>query len=545
MDEKVILDFCNIVEECRKIANKYELSDETFEKIIKEIKNFKVVTPIIGGFSTGKSSMINALLEKSILKTDITPETAIPTEIYYGNNLAKTYKRGNLVGSMNIEEFKKIELDGEKIDLVKIEVQDEFFKSIPYIKLVDMPGFDSGIEMHNTAIDNYLPNSLAYIITFSADEAVIKESIANFLGELKLHDMPIYIVITKCDKVTEYDLDKVIEYIRENIIKYLDRTDIKVFTVKSKRNKDIDGLKEILVELQNDAEKIFKKVFTRKIKEIAYLIKEYLKSRIKNINLSDSELFQKEEELEEKVKCNIEKINKIKEKFNEQINKCVENIKNDIAINLRGASSMLQSMLLNNMDIQDKINQIVRNSVIVSMKKYFEPKIQKYMKDIANVIRVDVNFDNNLSLNEFEVATDNMVKDIAIKSIPIIISAIGGVLAGPIGAVIGGALAVFIDTLFKSKHENDRKNIAREKVENEIIPQVINNASQCIEAEILSYVNVINKDIEDKVYEEQNVIKKSIQDIKIKRQEEEKLKKLQLEELKNDLNIIRGIVNGI
>ena len=245
------------------------------------------------------------------------------------------------------------------------------------------------------------------------------------------------------------------------------------------------------------------------------------------------------------MKCNIEKINKIKEKFNEQINKCVENIKNDIAINLRGASSMLQSMLLNNMDIQDKINQIVRNSVIVSMKKYFEPKIQKYMKDIANVIRVDVNFDNNLSLNEFEVATDNMVKDIAIKSIPIIISAIGGVLAGPIGAVIGGALAVFIDTLFKSKHENDRKNIAREKVENEIIPQVINNASQCIEAEILSYVNVINKDIEDKVYEEQNVIKKSIQDIKIKRQEEEKLKKLQLEELKNDLNIIRGIVNGI
>lgn len=545
MDEKVILDFCNIVEECRKIANKYELSDETFEKIIKEIKNFKVVTPIIGGFSTGKSSMINALLEKNILKTDITPETAIPTEIYYGNNLAKTYKRGNLVGSMNIEEFKKIELDGEKIDLVQIEVQDKFFKSIPYIKLVDMPGFDSGIEMHNTAIDNYLPNSLAYIITFSADEAVIKESIANFLGELKLHDMPIYIVITKCDKVTEYDLDKVIEYIRENIVKYLDKTDIKVFTVKSKRNKDIDGLKKILVELQNDAEKIFKKVFTHKIKEMTYLIKEYLESRIKNINLSDSELFQKEEELEEKVKCNIEKINKIKEKFNEQINKCVENIKNDIAVNLRGASSMLQSMLLNNMDIQDKINQIVRNSVIVSIKKYFEPKIQKYMKDIANVIRVDVNFDNNLSLNEFEVATDNMVKDIAIKSIPVIISAIGGVLAGPIGAVIGGALAVFIDTLFKSKHENDRKNIAREKVENEIIPQVINNASQCIEAEILSYVNVINKDIEDKVYEEQNVIKKSIQDIKIKRQEEEKLKKLQIEELKNDLNIIRGIVNGI
>lgn len=545
MDEKVILDFCNIVEECRKIANKYELSDETFEKIIKEIKNFKVVTPIIGGFSTGKSSMINALLEKNILKTDITPETAIPTEIYYGNNLAKTYKRGNLVGSMNIEEFKKFELDGEKIDLVQIEVQDKFFKSIPYIKLVDMPGFDSGIEMHNTAIDNYLPNSLAYIITFSADEAVIKESIANFLGELKLHDMPIYIVITKCDKVTEYDLDKVIEYIRKNIVKYLDKTDIKVFTVKSKRNKDIDGLKKILVELQNDAEKIFKKVFTHKIKEMAYLIKEYLESRIKNINLSDSELFQKEEELEEKVKCNIEKINKIKEKFNEQINKCVENIKNDIAVNLRGASSMLQSMLLNNMDIQDKINQIVRNSVIVSIKKYFEPKIQKYMKDIANVIRVDVNFDNNLSLNEFEVATDNMVKDIAIKSIPVIISAIGGVLAGPIGAVIGGALAVFIDTLFKSKHENDRKNIAREKVENEIIPQVINNASQCIEAEILSYVNVINKDIEDKVYEEQNVIKKSIQDIKIKRQEEEKLKKLQIEELKNDLNIIRGIVNGI
>jgi hypothetical protein len=69
---------------------------------------------------------------------------------------------------------------------------------------------------------------------------------------------------------------------------------------------------------------------------------------------------QRKKKLQEKAESNLQKLEKEKEKFNLQIPVCIKNIQTQIESNLRGASSMLQSMILNNTDIQDKINQIVR-----------------------------------------------------------------------------------------------------------------------------------------------------------------------------------------
>lgn len=52
---------------------------------LKERKQ-KIIVPFIGGFSGGKSSLINALLNDAFLSTDITPETAFPVEITFGTD---------------------------------------------------------------------------------------------------------------------------------------------------------------------------------------------------------------------------------------------------------------------------------------------------------------------------------------------------------------------------------------------------------------------------------------------------------------------------
>jgi GTP-binding protein EngB required for normal cell division len=531
--------------EFKEIALKYELPIEEIEKSLIEINDFKVTTPIIGGFSTGKSSMINALIEENILQTDITPETSIPTEIYFGDEEVQLYNNEKLIEIISISEFKEKELDINAIDLIKVQSSNNFLAEIKSVKIVDMPGFDSGIELHNKAIDNYLPNSLAYIITFGADESVIKESIANFLGELKLHEVPVYVVITKCDKVTESNLNKTIDYMKENIPKYLNNNDVKIVCVKSRRNKDVMGLKEILIEIQSKSEEIFNRNFSVKLQNSSISIEKYINSRLKNINLSDSELVQKEEELQNKAKSNLEKLEKEKEKFNFQVPSCIQNIKREIEVNLTGSSSMLQSMILNNNDIQDRVNQIVRNAVITGIKRDFEPKLQKYLKNVADLISINLDVDTALNLDGFKVATDNMVKDIIIKSIPVILAAIGGILGGPLGAIIGGALAIFVDTLFKTKHEREKRELAREKVESEIIPMIVEKSGNCIEAEISSYINEINENIENKIQEEKEIIRKSLEDIKNKRVEEEEKKEEQINSLNADLEVIRGIGDGI
>ena len=56
------------------IAEKYELNDnaDKLRTALAEIPDFKVTAPVIGGFSTGKSSLINAVIGENLLSTNIT-----------------------------------------------------------------------------------------------------------------------------------------------------------------------------------------------------------------------------------------------------------------------------------------------------------------------------------------------------------------------------------------------------------------------------------------------------------------------------------------
>ncbi len=167
-------------------CKKYDIKFDNLKKISKDMRNFKVNVPLIGGFSTGKSSLINAMLEQELLKTDIIPETSIPTEIIYGKNSVEIIEEDN-IKNISISEYQKSSFKAKNVDLIKINLENEFLETVSDIKIVDMPGFDSGCEVHNRAINDYLPDSLAYIIAVGADEGNLRESIVNFLKELKIN----------------------------------------------------------------------------------------------------------------------------------------------------------------------------------------------------------------------------------------------------------------------------------------------------------------------------------------------------------------------
>lgn len=198
--EKVIL----ALEEIKKMNLAYQISTDAVEKLKEEMVNGKVCVPVIGKFSTGKSALINTILgyRRRILREDITPETAIPAEIVYSQieEAVTITKNDGSYESLAIEDYRNYEADANTVKSARIKLRNSFLEGIPDIMIVDMPGFESGFEIHNKAIDNYLTQSLAYIVTFAADDMIVRSSIGNILRELCLHDMPLCIVITKCDK---------------------------------------------------------------------------------------------------------------------------------------------------------------------------------------------------------------------------------------------------------------------------------------------------------------------------------------------------------
>lgn len=67
-----------------------ELLSEKAEEIQKELKlvvdetdKRDLFVPLVGGFSTGKSSALNSLIGRDILPEKVSPETAIPAELHF------------------------------------------------------------------------------------------------------------------------------------------------------------------------------------------------------------------------------------------------------------------------------------------------------------------------------------------------------------------------------------------------------------------------------------------------------------------------------
>lgn len=282
-----------------EINKKYDNSNSGVEKLKKEANEAIVCTPIIGKFSSGKSALVNTLIgnKKSILREDITPETAIPKEITYADNKDEAellYNNGNRK-TISIEEFKKITTDANTIKSARLKINNDFLGEISDVMLVDMPGFESGFEVHNKAIDNYLPESLAYIITFPADDMVVRSSVGNILKELCNYDMPLCIVITKYDKRNP-DFEESLAHLKESLKKYVDNKEIR-YCITSSFDKDVDELKTFLISVQEESKGILEKEYSKKIRPIISLTENYLNMMIKGSELSESELVEKEEKL--------------------------------------------------------------------------------------------------------------------------------------------------------------------------------------------------------------------------------------------------------
>ena len=63
----------NAFENVRGLIQTYGLDNEWLNPIERDCTDFYVRVPLVGAFSSGKSSLLNALIESKLLAVDITP----------------------------------------------------------------------------------------------------------------------------------------------------------------------------------------------------------------------------------------------------------------------------------------------------------------------------------------------------------------------------------------------------------------------------------------------------------------------------------------
>lgn len=192
---------------------------------------------VIGEFSRGKSTMINALMGREVLVSDFRPNTATHTVIKYGEpeRFQVTY-----VKESGKAPFKKNSLDlrkdleavtsdpsmallrGDKTSLaeqiLKVEIwcNSEFLRTTN-IALIDTPGLGSIFPAHRKITAELIPSSDAVLFLVQADPGPGEGDIL-FLRYIREYVDQIFFVLTKKDKARSADeLEGMLEFARSTI----------------------------------------------------------------------------------------------------------------------------------------------------------------------------------------------------------------------------------------------------------------------------------------------------------------------------------------
>lgn len=234
----------------------------------------KNIVALGGGFSSGKSSFLNALMGKSVLPADIDPSTSVPTYIVKGE---KHEVMGiNVFDSkvqMQPRDIKKIahgfgevsDDDDEKVtnSVTLGHVLDNIFFSTPLhkydsIAFLDTPGYSKpDSEKYSAKTDEQISrgqlNSSNYILWFvQADAGTITEEDIKFIKTLR-EDIPMLVILNKADKKNLKDLKDIIAKIKSVLsVKGVRYIDVLVFTSRLEQVDD-DELKNFI---EADADKI-------------------------------------------------------------------------------------------------------------------------------------------------------------------------------------------------------------------------------------------------------------------------------------------------
>lgn len=214
----------------RSAAEKYELSEEAAARILAEcdlietrMNDDRLKMAVVGEFSSGKSSFINALLREELLETDVLQGTTVlSVMIYYSDAREITVIENGIRGRTvyeNADEFRgrvrQLNRDtgeGSKTMHVEIGLPSEFLKR--GICIIDTPGTNSVNVWHDEAARRAIHERADGCLVLTSAVAPLPMSLCGFVEENLSDILPSCIFIaTKIDLTENGERRRLMDFI--------------------------------------------------------------------------------------------------------------------------------------------------------------------------------------------------------------------------------------------------------------------------------------------------------------------------------------------
>ena len=539
----------------KEIANKYKTTDNISNKLdtcTSEINKFSLKILFVGGFSAGKSALINTILNRDLLIEDQKPETAIASEIVFDKKeYVELVNNEGIRITCSLDEVSNYNPD--EYNHFTYHINNEYLAKYPSYTLVDMPGFNSGIERHNKAIMQYAGQGNAYVLVIDCEDGEIKASVLDFIKEIKQYDNNLAIVISKSDKKPEKHVESVLQKVASTASNVFNKDLIVVKT--SKYQDDVE--EEINTVLKSfDAQSLFEQKFQTHIVEIGNLCYAAVEIVAKTSEIDDSEI-EKEIVKRQKAKSKlIEQLTKERRKLSMKMkNQVKPSIINDVQNALQMNSASLASSLMSGGDSFTRtVNNILRPVLISSTQRYTEESFYEFVEqmDLSEIFTEDNSQKITDEISQKYLAASSKLNEIISNT---------DKASGTYKAVIGALaitttvvapwielILVFLPDilrLFGMLNQSNQMDTLKRKVENEIIPQIVLKMSVEIEKSLQFLENEMVEEIQDKINALIDVESEAL-NVALKMKNSKQLEyDLLLKDVQNDLEEIEEIVSNM
>lgn len=334
----------------------------------------QLILPLIGEFSAGKTSLINALTDSKVLEIASLPTTATLYQIIFGSPENKA------VALTAEGEEVELQLDALKNDELKkyptVTLFDTSTKVPQDIIFVDTPGLSSPDPKHREVLTSILPRVDAILLTVDANQAVTR-SLIDFVKSMRLAEKPIYLILNKIDTKSSSELQDLKRGIARDVDLPIDS-----LVCASAYANNISELQQLLTKIQAEKTQIIAKVDALRTKELIGELRSFIAEVLRSSS-SPKELKEavraQERELE-RLQSNIRQLmERVEEKLSDKVDETQSSLRTQLWSSLNGILS--KKGISYNQEIEAKV---------INVKTIL---LQNFTRQVATTIR-EVNASN-------------------------------------------------------------------------------------------------------------------------------------------------------